>query len=87
MFGCISGSPYVLALQSQGKSAGSAVALMGVPQLLAGSIVAPLTGVAGSYAAMPMATVIVVCNVGAVVCYLTLTRRRHAPTATDTVRM
>lgn len=73
--GCVSTTATSLALQSQGKAAGSAAALIGVPQLLAGAVVAPFTGIAGSHAAVPMGIVIAVCDVGAVLSFLLLNRR------------
>lgn len=76
--GCVSTTATSLALQSQGSAAGSAAALIGVPQLLAGAVVAPLTGMAGSHAAAPMGVVIAVCEVLAVLGFVTLNRRSRS---------
>ncbi|WDL99460.1 multidrug effflux MFS transporter [Alicyclobacillus sp. ALC3] len=73
--GCVSTTATSLALHSQGKAAGSAAALIGVPQLLAGAVVAPFTGIAGSHAAGPMGIVIAVCEIGAVLSFVLLNRR------------
>jgi MFS transporter, DHA1 family, multidrug resistance protein len=58
-----------LAMQKQGQSAGSAAALIGVPQLMIGAVIAPLVGLGGSHTAMPMAVIITVCTCGALMCY------------------
>ncbi|MDI5789289.1 hypothetical protein PO124_15270 [Bacillus licheniformis] len=47
-----------LAMQSQGKSAGSASALLGLLPFILGAAAAPLVGIAGSHTALPMAVVI-----------------------------
>jgi DHA1 family bicyclomycin/chloramphenicol resistance-like MFS transporter len=65
-----------LAMQNQGKAAGSAAALLGVPQLILGAVAAPLVGLGGSHAATPMGVVIAIADVGAGVCYMALARRR-----------
>ena len=50
---------FSLAMQSQGKNAGSASALIGFFSMLAGGLMAPLVGVAGSHTAMPMAVIMI----------------------------
>jgi DHA1 family bicyclomycin/chloramphenicol resistance-like MFS transporter len=52
----------------------SASALLGVLQYVIGALVAPLVGIGGSGTAVPMATLIAVLSVGAVVTFLVLAR-------------
>lgn len=74
--GIVSAMGSSLAMQEQGANAGSAAALIGVPQMLAGAIVAPLVGLGGSHAAMPMGVIIAICALGAIACYVVLVRPR-----------
>ena len=55
-----------LALAGHPRVAGSASGLLGVLQFIVGAAAAPLVGVAGTGTAVPMATVIAVLAVGAV---------------------
>jgi DHA1 family bicyclomycin/chloramphenicol resistance-like MFS transporter len=55
-----------LALADHAEVAGTASALLGVLQFLVGALVAPLVGVGGTESAVPMAAVMVVLAVGAV---------------------
>ncbi|PAE40068.1 MFS transporter, partial [Bacillus licheniformis] len=64
-----------LAMQSQGKSAGSASALLGLLPFILGAAAAPLVGIAGSHTALPMAVVILFCNISALACFNILVRR------------
>lgn len=66
-----------LAMQNQGKAAGSAAALIGVPPLFLGALVAPLVGIGGSETAVPMGAVIAVTDVGALLCYMLMIRGRN----------
>ncbi|HEU4964722.1 MAG TPA: Bcr/CflA family multidrug efflux MFS transporter [Bacilli bacterium] len=75
--GIVATTAFSLAMQNQAKSAGSASALLGLLPFVSGAIVAPLVGIAGSDTAVPMGLVIAVCDVGALLCYLLLTRTRH----------
>ena len=63
-----------LAMQSQDKNAGSASALLGLVPFILGAITAPLVGIGGGNTAMPMAIVIAICNIGALVCFKKLVR-------------
>jgi DHA1 family bicyclomycin/chloramphenicol resistance-like MFS transporter len=56
-----------LALADHAEVAGTASALLGVLQFLVGALVAPLVGVGGTESAVPMAAVMVVLAVGAVI--------------------
>lgn len=62
-----------LALQNQGKIAGSASALLGVLQYILAGTIAPLTGL-GSHPAISMGVVMVIGSIGAIVSYLLLIR-------------
>ncbi|GEK35266.1 multidrug effflux MFS transporter [Kurthia sibirica] len=59
--GIVTTTAFSLAMQNQGKQAGSASALLGLLAFVGGSIVSPLVGIAGEDTAIPMALVIFVC--------------------------
>lgn len=59
--GMISTTSFSLAMEAQGKSAGSASAFLGLLPFIGGGIVSPLVGIAGDMSAVPMAVIIVVC--------------------------
>ena len=63
-----------LGMQSQNKNAGSASALLGLVPFIIGAITAPLVGIGGGNTAIPMAIVIVICNIGAFVSFKRLVR-------------
>jgi len=63
---------FSLAMQKQGKNAGSASALLGVLSLALGAIAAPFVGLGGEHTAIPMGVVIVCAGSGAVLSYLIL---------------
>jgi MFS transporter, DHA1 family, multidrug resistance protein len=63
---------FSLAMQKQGKNAGSASALLGVLSLAMGAIAAPFVGFGGEHTAIPMGVVIVCTGSGAVLAYLAL---------------
>ncbi len=69
---------FSLAMQKQGKNAGSASALLGVLSLALGAIAAPLVGLGGEHTAIPMGIVIVCAGVGAVFSFLFLIVRNKA---------
>ena len=62
-FGFIGGNATALALNDHATSAGSASALLGVLEFTVGATIAPLTGLGGSHALMPMAVAMSVCGV------------------------
>lgn len=65
----MSTSSFSLAMQSQGRSAGSASALIGFFSMISGAAMAPVVGIAGSYTAIPMGVVMVVGEVGALLTF------------------
>jgi DHA1 family bicyclomycin/chloramphenicol resistance-like MFS transporter len=69
---------FSLAMQKQGKNAGSASALLGVLSLALGAIAAPLVGLGGEHTAIPMGIVIVCAGAGAVLSFLFLIVRNKA---------
>ncbi|MDX8364699.1 multidrug effflux MFS transporter [Cytobacillus sp. IB215665] len=73
--GIVSTSGFSLAMQKQGKNAGSAAALLGVMSLALGAFVAPLVGVGGEHTAIPMGMVIVGAGASAALSYLFLVPR------------
>jgi DHA1 family bicyclomycin/chloramphenicol resistance-like MFS transporter len=72
-----------LALSGHPETAGSASALLGVMQFLAGGSAAPLVGSAGTSSALPMGVVMGVLSLAAVTVFVVLTRRAR-PKAAET---
>ncbi|OEH94266.1 multidrug effflux MFS transporter [Bacillus solimangrovi] len=68
--GVVSTSGFSLAMQKQGKNAGSAAALIGVLSLALGALAAPFVGLGGEHTAIPMGIVIVCAGVSATLSYL-----------------
>ncbi|MFE8698889.1 multidrug effflux MFS transporter [Cytobacillus sp. FJAT-53684] len=75
--GIVSTTSFSLAMQSQGRSAGSASALLGLLPFIGGAIVSPLVGIAGEQSAVPMTIIIVVFNLGALLLYSFLLHKRN----------
>ncbi|WP_068774782.1 multidrug effflux MFS transporter [Paenibacillus sp. FJAT-26967] len=76
--GIVSTASFSLAMQNYGHSAGSASALLGLLSFILGALVAPLVGIAGSATAVPMGVVIAASDLGAVLCYWVMIRRKRA---------
>lgn len=74
--GIVNTTSFSLAMQDQGQAAGTASALLGVLTFIIGGVVAPFVGIGGSTTAIPMGVIIAVAEVGAVLCYLLLARKR-----------
>lgn len=76
--GVISTTTTSLALQDQGKSAGSASALLGMLSFIFGGVAAPLVGLGGEETAMPLAVVMAILVAAAVVSFMLLSgQKRH----------
>ncbi|MDX8363361.1 multidrug effflux MFS transporter [Cytobacillus sp. IB215316] len=75
--GIVSTSGFSLAMQKQGKNAGSAAALLGVMSLALGAFAAPLVGIGGEHTAIPMGMVIVGAGASAALSYLFLIPREE----------
>lgn len=73
--GMVSTSSFSLAMQSQGKSAGSAAAFLGLMPFIGGAIASPLVGLAGDSSAWPLGIVVLACSTGAVVIFFTVVRK------------
>jgi len=73
--GVVSTTCFALAMQSQGKTAGSASALLGLMPFILGSIMAPLVGIGNGQSAWPMGIIIITCELIAVMSYLFVARR------------
>lgn len=73
--GIVSTTGQSLALQNQGKIAGSASALLGVMQFILAGIIAPLTGI-GNDPAISMGVVMIIGSIGAILAYLLLIRMK-----------
>ncbi|WP_203248211.1 multidrug effflux MFS transporter [Sporosarcina beigongshangi] len=72
--GMVGTMSFSIGMQSQGKSAGSASAFLGLLPFIGGAIVAPIVGIAGDQTAWPMGIVIAVCSVMATVIYMVFVR-------------
>ena len=75
--GVVNTAGFSLAMQEQGKNAGSAAALLGVLSLSIGGITSPLVGIGGDQSAIPMGLVIACASIGAVITYVFLVLRKH----------
>jgi DHA1 family bicyclomycin/chloramphenicol resistance-like MFS transporter len=73
----VASSSFSLAMQKQGKMAGSAAALIGFFSNITGGIMAPLVGIAGSHNAMPMGVVIMVSEICAGLCFWFMIKPAH----------
>ena len=73
--GIVGTSVFSLAMESQGKSAGSAAAYLGLMPFFLGSIMAPLAGIGNGISAWPMAITILICEIIAVSSYLFLVKK------------
>ena len=73
--GIVGTSVFSLAMESQGKSAGSAAAFLGLMPFFLGSIMAPLAGIGNGLSAWPMAITILICEIIAVSSYLFLVKK------------
>jgi DHA1 family bicyclomycin/chloramphenicol resistance-like MFS transporter len=72
--GIVSTTATSLAMQSQQRSAGSASAMLGLLPLLLGSIASPLVGLGSGTTPVPMAVVIAIAEVGALLSFLVLVK-------------
>ena len=79
--GVVNTAGFSLAMQEQGKNAGSAAALLGVLSLLFGGITSPLVGLGGDQSAIPMGLVIASSSIGAVITYVFLVIRKSSQKA------
>lgn len=75
-------SSFSLAMQAQGRMAGSASALIGFFSTVSGGIMAPLVGLAGSHNALPMGIIMVLGEVGAAIFFYWLIQPAHKSTVT-----
>ena len=67
---------FSLALSRQGKSAGSASALLGFSQMILGGVMMPLTGIAGDSNPLPMAILMLAGYVISEIVYRAMIRSR-----------
>jgi DHA1 family bicyclomycin/chloramphenicol resistance-like MFS transporter len=79
--GCLFPNITAMAMAPQGARAGSASALIGVIQFVLAAVSASLIGAANSGAAVPMAVVIGICSVLAVIVYRVMVYGVRAPAA------
>lgn len=69
--GVLMPSATAMALENRGAAAGTATALMGFVQLLAGALAAPLAGIGGSRTGFPLAVILASCAVVALAAFYT----------------
>lgn len=74
--GIVNTAGFSLAMQKQGKNAGSASALLGVLSFVFGGVTSPLVGIGGGESAIPMGLVMVFAASGAVFSYVFLVLRK-----------
>ena len=77
MVSILGASSFSLAMRSHGQRAGSAAALLGFFQMLAGAAVAPLVGVNGPNDALPMAVAMLAGTLLAGLAFLAMVRPAH----------
>lgn len=75
--GSVAATSTSLAMQTQGNSAGSASALLGLLPLTLGAAASPLVGLGSGTTAVPMSVVIFTAETLAVICFLLLVRKRQ----------
>ena len=73
----MSTSSFSMAMQDQGRSAGSASALIGFFSMISGAVMAPVVGIAGDHTAIPMGIVMVIGEIGALLAFYALIYPRH----------
>lgn len=73
----VASSSFSLAMQPQGKMAGSAAALLGFFSNISGGCMAPLVGIAGSHTALPMALIIAASEICAGVCFWSMVQGKE----------
>ncbi|WP_127496151.1 multidrug effflux MFS transporter [Paenibacillus glycanilyticus] len=76
--GIVQTASFSLAMQNQQQAAGSASALLGLLSFVFGAFMAPLVGLGGSEAALPMGMVIAAAETAAVLSYVLLVRRARS---------
>ena len=74
--GVVNTAGFSLAMQKQGKNAGSASALLGVISFAFGGVASPLVGIGGEESAIPMGLVIACATIAAVLSYVFLVLRK-----------
>lgn len=70
MVGLVNTTAFSLAMQSQGRTAGTASAILGLGMNLVGGLFSPLVGLGGTGTYFPMALLILLCDAGALIIYL-----------------
>ncbi|KYG93766.1 multidrug effflux MFS transporter [Paenibacillus jamilae] len=76
--GIVSTTTTSLAMQSQQRSAGSASAMLGLLPLLLGSIASPLVGLGSGTTPVPMAVVIAIAEIGALLSFVVLAKEARS---------
>jgi drug resistance transporter, Bcr/CflA subfamily len=76
MVGLVNTTAFSLAMQSQGRAAGTASAILGLGMNLIGGLFSPLVGLGGTGTYFPMALMILLCDIGALIVYLLLIRTK-----------
>lgn len=76
MVGLVNTTAFSLAMQTQGRAAGTASAILGLGMNLIGGLFSPLVGLGGTGTYFPMALMILLCDIGALIVYLLLIRTK-----------
>lgn len=78
MVGLVNTTAFSLAMQGQGRAAGSASAVLGLAMNTIGAVLSPLVGLGGTQTYFPMALMILLCDVGAFLVYMLFIRKESA---------
>lgn len=70
-------SSFSMAMQSQGRNAGGASAMIGFSSMISGAVMAPIVGIAGSYTAIPMGLIMFIGEAGAILTFYLLIYPLH----------
>ncbi|MHC9532603.1 multidrug effflux MFS transporter [Dellaglioa sp. L3N] len=76
MVGIVNTTAFSLAMQQQGQHAGSASAILGVGMNLVGSLLSPFVGIMGDHSYIPMAILILICEICALLVYLNISTKK-----------
>ncbi|BBO00096.1 multidrug effflux MFS transporter [Sporolactobacillus terrae] len=78
MVGLVNATAFSLAMQTQAKAAGSASAILGLGMNTIGALFSPLVGLGGSHTYVPMAVMILICELSALLIGYLLIRKPRA---------
>ncbi len=82
--GIIGPVTFSLAMESQGRIAGTASAILGILPFLLGSFASPIVGIAGEYSAAPFGILIFMTSLLSISAYVVLVKRSETVTSLET---